>query len=108
MEKIITYFNESVKVACDERCDKAWGLPSRPRVQMDPNDENTQFMLADDELGTAPVDPGTYEGRDAKPVNKENIPNKWCVRCCERCAMSDPGESHLPLELKSFKERIPF
>jgi hypothetical protein len=57
-------------------------------------------------LGEAPTDPGTYEGDDAKPVNKQFIPNKWCIRQCERCEMSHPGEWAKPLTLPDFSKRV--
>ena len=97
MEKIITYFGQQSKVACDEKCNKAWGINNRPR-----NPEDEDEFLPDNQLGEAPIDPGTYEGGYAKPTDKSNIPNKWCVRECERCAISKPNESHLPLELPKF------
>lgn len=68
--------------------------------------EDDYAYLADDELGDAPEDPGTYEGDDAKPINKIGIPNKWCVRQCERCAMSHPGEWNKPLPLPDFSNRV--
>lgn len=104
MEKIITYMGQAAKVACDEKCNKAWGINNRPYNQLSEADDDTE-LLSDDELGEAPEDPGTYEGGHAKPINKQGIPNKWCVRECERCVMSNPGESHLPLELKDFSIR---
>ncbi len=81
MEKKIIFFGENVKVSCDENCNKAWGINSRPR------DDETE--IPDDQLGDAPVNPGTYEGGYAKPINKIGIPNKWCVRECERCNLQD-------------------
>jgi hypothetical protein len=104
MEKIITYFNQPAKVACDEKCNKAWGINERPKIKLS-EDEDDYAYLADDELGDAPEDPGTSEGGDRKPINKEGIPNKWCVRECERCSMSSPGKSGEPLALKDFSDR---
>lgn len=105
MEKIITYFGQQAKVACDEKCEKAWGNNSRPKNQLS-NDEDDWEYLSDDELGEAPITPGTMEGNDLKPINKVGIPNKWCVRECERCAMSNPGQYDQPLKLKDFSKRI--
>lgn len=100
MEKIITYFGQKAKVACDQKCNKAFGINSRPRNL----DENIDAeYLSDDELGEAPIDPGTYYGGDAKPVNKSQIPNKWCIRECERCAISEPGMIDSPLQLPDFR-----
>lgn len=106
MEKLITYSGKVVKVACDEKCHKAWGINNRPKVQFDKKDPDDNALKSDDELGNAPKNPGTYEGGDGKPVNKIGIPNKWCVRECERCAMSDTGKSHEPLDLPDFSRRV--
>lgn len=132
MEKIITYFGQRAKIACDEKCNKAWGINNRPRVYPqiskdkifglnddvhppelyieggnlpDNFDLDDYVYCSDDELGDAPVDPGTYEGGEAKPTNKSEIPNKWCVRECERCVMSEVGQSHKPLQLTDFSKR---
>jgi hypothetical protein len=32
--------------------------------------------------------------------------NKWCVRECERCTMSDPGKVDEPLKLRDFSKRV--
>ncbi len=118
MEKIISYCGYKTKVNCDENCNKAWGINSRPRVYPsidtkvygldgesnypDNYDDEDFFYLSDAELGDAPIDPGTYEGSDAKPQDLVDVPNKWCVRECERCNSSRIGESELPLKLRTF------
>jgi hypothetical protein len=102
MEKVITFCGQPMRVACDERCDKAWGINRRPKVQHDPNDRDDYTYVPDGDLGTAPVDPGTYEGDHAKPVNHQGIPNKWCVRECERCYGSHPGRSDEAPKLPDF------
>jgi len=101
MDKVITFMQQPMRIACDERCNKAWGRNARPRVEVD---GDLQWM-SDDELGTAPVHSGTTEGEDAKPINKAEFGNKWCVRQCERCACSRMGESHLPVEFPDFTKR---
>lgn len=123
MEKDIIYFGEKTKVACDEKCNKAWGFMNRPRVYPkisdskifgldgdtiypDDYDDDEFIFCSDDELGEAPIDPETYEGGDAKPTNKSEIGNKWCVRECERCVMSNFGKYDEPLVLKDFSKRI--
>lgn len=105
-EKIIIYFGQQVKVVCDRQCGKAWGINSRPRIEFDPEEPDDYAYLADYELGEAPVDPGTYEGGEAKPSSPDKFPNKWCVRECERCCMSNPGKCMLPLGVKDFSKRI--
>lgn len=103
-QALIVYFGQHAKVCCDGNCSKAWGINSRPFVQLS-DDEDDTAMLADHELGTAPVDPGTYEGGVAKPLSAKYFPTKWCVRECERCAMSAPGKSKEPLDPPSFEKR---
>ena len=104
MEAIITYCGQPAKVKCDEKCNKAWGVSQRPRQQLSDNPDD-YVMFSDDELGEAPENPGTYEGGHGKPRPGDYKPNKWCVRQCERCAMSSPGKSHLPLEIPDFTKR---
>ncbi len=128
MEKILTFCNQPMKVACDEKCNKAWGMNNRPRVYPEISDtlifglngEGLYFdedkhpevyidnyaYCSDDELGEAPIDPLTYEGDDAKPTNKDEIGNKWCIRECERCVSSDIGKSAEPLELINLEKRF--
>lgn len=105
-EAVITYFGNPVKVNCDRKCHKAWGINSRPLLQLSTNPDD-YALLADDELGEAPEDPGTYEGGHAKPLSPDDFPNKWCIRECERCNMSQPGEYMLQLEVRSFVNRQP-
>ena len=113
------YAGQPIIMICDMQCHKAWGVSDRPRVYVEdplqrvfdgrenPGDivanEDDYAYLADSELGTAPVDPGTYEGEDAKPLTPEGKHNKWCARACERCEMRDPGES---FELTDFTKRV--
>lgn len=103
-DAMVQYFGQPMAVACDRKCHKAWGINSRPKVQLSDNEDDYAF-LADDELGDAPADPGTYEGADAKPASPDQFPNRWCVRECERCAHSAPGQFAVPLELKLFSKR---
>ena len=87
----ITYCWKSAICICDGKCNKAWGVSNRPR------DENDDY-LPDSELGEAPKDPGTYEGRDGKP-DRPLEHNKWCVRECERSKIVRPGEG---MKLREF------
>lgn len=102
MEKQITYCGEQRIVACDEKCNKAWGINQRPKRSLSKDPDDYEY-LSDDELPDAPIHPGTYEGGHAKPVNGVGIPNKWCVRECERCVMV---ESRLKVQLPDFSTCI--
>ncbi len=77
-----------VTAVCDGKCNKAWGTNNRPKVYLHPEgedgDPDDYYFLPDHELGEAPEDPGTYEGGHAKPVDDDDLMNKWCVRECER------------------------
>lgn len=103
-ESVIQFFGQPAKVACDGLCSKAWGRNSRPTVQLSDDDDDFE-TLADYELGQAPADPGTYEGGHGKPASSAEFPNKWCVRECERCSMSNPGDWNKPLEIRRFDRR---
>lgn len=105
-EAVITYCGQQAKVVCDRQCNKAWGINTRPRVQLS-DDEDDYAFLADGELGDAPIDPGTYEGQDGKPESPNEFPNRWCVRECERSSMSEPGKWKFPLPVRTFDERRP-
>lgn len=105
-EKSIIYFGKPARVACDEQCQKAWGINNRPKVQLSETDEDDYEFLADGELPDAPADPGTYEGGQGKPSSAKFFPNKWCVRECERCEMTPPGKPDEALVLPDFSKRI--
>ncbi|MFA5489289.1 MAG: hypothetical protein WC284_08730 [Candidimonas sp.] len=79
----IVFLGKSCVMACDGKCEKAWGINSRPRLS------NDDYAL-DSETDMAPVNPGTYEGGDGKPTNKQH--NKWCARECERSSIFGPNE----------------
>jgi hypothetical protein len=104
-EGIILFFGQKARVACDRNCRKAWGIQNRPRVQLS-DDQDDYAYLADSELGEAPVNPGTYEGGCAKPRSPDEFPQKWCVRECERQAMSAPGEWMVALTVPDFTKRV--
>ena len=82
----ITHFGKTVVVYCDRKCTKAWGVNSRPtRNKWWESKDEEPIYYEDNELGNAPMDPGTYEGGEGKPKSPDNFPNKWYVRECERC-----------------------
>jgi len=102
---LITYCGETAKVICDGKCHKAWGMNDRPKIQLSENEDDHAY-LADSELGEAPDDPGTTEGFERKPKSIESFPNRWCVRQCERCRMSDINQWKEPLEMPDFSKRF--
>lgn len=122
MKPLITYgffCGFRVRFVCDRKCEKAWGMNSRPRKEMvEVSQEGLELMteasifrgddlheyLADGELGEAPENPGTYEGDDRKPLPPVDSHNRWCVRECERCETADPGK---PLYVHDFSRRVP-
>jgi hypothetical protein len=100
----IIFFGELMILACDGKCTKAWGINNRPSISFDEDDPDDMAFLADDELGDAPKDPGTYEGGHGKPANP--VHNKWCTRECERSSLCEVSKFPSGMELKSFKERL--
>jgi hypothetical protein len=104
--KLITFFDQEALVACDGKCHKAWGINGgRPRHQF--SDDPADYVYFPDLMvPIAPEDPGTYEGNDGKPIDSAKL-NKWCVRECERSAMSRAGESRKLLELPDFDQPRP-
>jgi hypothetical protein len=95
--KPIIYCGTPVVLACDGLCRKAWGINTRPEVRLSDEPDDTAY-LADGELGDAPDDPGTYEGRDAKPRDHSDPArqNRWCARECERSVLVEVGPVRLP------------
>jgi hypothetical protein len=73
-------------LACDGRCDKAWGINGRPQVRLG-DDADDYVFVPDSALGTA-ADPETWEGGHGRPSDEplEDVEqmNKWCARECER------------------------
>lgn len=104
MEQIIQFCGAPMKIACDEKCHKAWGMNERPKIQLSDNEDDYCY-LADGELGTAPESSPHLCCDEDKPRGKSEIPNKWCANECERCAMSEYGRSAEPLALTDFSKR---
>ena len=86
---------ELVSLVCDGKCFKAWGIQSRPKVQLS-DDPDDFYYLPDGELPEAPEDPGTYEGGDGKQSPKHS---RWCARECERSHVYSDGEEPLMPDL---------
>ena len=103
IEREIVYFGRRRVLCCDGRCEKAWGIDTRPRLELDLEDLDDFAWLSDGELGEAPVDPGTYEGSCGKPAPTEKLESKWCARQCERSGVFAPGED---VELRDLGRRF--
>ena len=89
--KSIIYFENKCILICDGKCNKAWGMNNR-------KEKDSGEYYKDNELKTAPVNPGTYEGGHAKPKDNEQILNKWCCRECEISKMvKDNEDFELPI-----------
>jgi hypothetical protein len=95
--KRIIFFSSPCILACDGRCDKAWGINGRTRRVLSSRDDDYVF-LPDSELGTAPgpgETVGIAEGNHMKPSATALAPedsaklNKWCARECERSVIVD-------------------
>ena len=102
VKKEIFCYGNNVIVACDEKCNKAWGINNRPKKVLDKDNPDDYAFLSDTELGEAPQDPGTYEGGHGKPSTPEEKPNKWCIRECERMELFKPTET---ITLRDFSKR---
>lgn len=89
--KRIIYCGQKLLLCCDGNCNKAWGMNSRPQVA-GREDEDEPWYLSDDELGIAPLHPGTWEGGHGKPNPADPEMNKWCARECERSTMTALGD----------------
>lgn len=107
LTKQITRFGREVALSCDGRCDRAWGIDARPRVDLSEDPDDVAY-LADEEIGIAPEDPHTYEGGHGKPSAEALLPadaalmNKWCARQCERSSIAAVGE---PITLRDWSKR---
>lgn len=104
--KEIIYFRKKMILACDKKCDKAWGISKRKNILLDIEDEDDIAFLSDNELGVAPLNPGTYEGGDGKPIDECELLNKWCCRECERSSLFNIDEEDIDKKLKDFSNRL--
>lgn len=123
--RAIVYCGQNGLLACDGRCDKAWGKSQRPRLYYqeptgepralregeEPRDDDDYVYASDDVLGTAPRDPGTAEGDEGKPSGEPltqadaHRMNKWCARECERASLSRPNTTIV--NLKNLRKPVP-
>lgn len=101
----IMFYGCEAQIVCDRRCDKAWGVNSRPHVHLSGCAFDFVF-LADGELRDAPDDPGTRVVGESKPLSPDHFPSLWCLHECERSALSLVcGLPNLPMPL-DFSRRI--
>jgi hypothetical protein len=103
LTKEIVFFGKACILACDQQCEKAFGWQERPKISLDPNDEEDVVWLSDSEVGMAPIDTGWYEGGCAKPTCEAEKLNKWCARSCERSTIVEIGEE---IHLENWAERV--
>lgn len=121
LQKSIIWFGRNATLACDGRCDKAWGISNRPQlfyqgtsearplaVGEEPSNPDDYVFVPDSQLGTAPACPGTWEGGDGKPsaapLQDASLINKWCARECERSTIS---ENHEPIAVPNLERPKP-
>lgn len=104
--KEILCFGKKRILACDGKCDKAWGISIRKTILLDREDVDDIAFLSDDELEIAPINPGTYEGSCGKPVSNFEKLNKWCFRECERSSLFNIDETNIEVKLKDFSKRL--
>lgn len=104
LQKPIIAYGKSLTLACDGRCDKAWGINCRSKIQLS-DDPDDYVFDSDEELDVAPANPGTYEGGYGKPsstpLDDASRMNKWCFRECERSVTFEAHESIVLPDLKN-------
>lgn len=110
--KRVSMYGQPTILACDGRCDKAWGIQARPRKKLSA-DEDDYVYKPDSALGRAPAPGKTAilsEGGDIKPSasalgeNDGDRMNRWCARQCERCERCKPEE---PIKLRDMEHPEP-
>jgi hypothetical protein len=115
LSKRILMFNQHEILACDGRCDKAWGINGRPRRELSDHPDDYVY-IGDDDLGTAPSPDKTVvvsEGSHGKPsavalieADSERM-NKWCARQCERSKLFKPHQLLLESSLPNLQHPLP-
>jgi len=119
------FYGQYDVMACDGRCDKAWGINGRPRLyfmeegepprvlhqEESPIDEDDYVYWKDSELGVAPgpcETRGASEGGECKPstapLTDGSRMNKWCLRECERSETFKEGD---PIVLRDLEHPKP-
>ena len=113
IQKQVRFFGEQVVLACDGRCDKAWGINGRARVLLSTKDDD-HVLVPDSALGAAPPPGqtvGVAEGNDCKPsavpLTDGGRMNKWCARECERGGIYKLSEPLSLRDLENPRTNIP-
>lgn len=100
--KVINWFDHMCTLVCDGQCDLAFGINNRPKIFLSENNPDDYIFLSDEELKnknlSAPLNPGTYEGGECKPIMPNAKFNKWCARECERSKIFEgvPSDMNKP------------
>lgn len=109
--KEIVFFGQRAVIACDGKCNKAWGINGRSKIRLS-KDVDDYVYVGDDDLGIAPL-PHSSEGDYMRPSNATlgaadgSKMNKWCARECERRVMTSPGQPEAQLVLPDMKTPKP-
>jgi hypothetical protein len=121
------FFGQYSLIACDGRCDKAWGINGRPQLYFmgdaepralregeEPLNEDDHVYVKDSELGTAPgpgetrtVSEGGHLKPSATPLTDARLTNKWCARECERSECFKDGEQVVLRDLERPEPNVP-
>lgn len=128
IQKQIRGYGKDLTIACDGRCDKAWGINGRPRLYFqevghpprplingeEPKNDDDHVYMGDDELGTAPgpgktkgVSEGGHLKPSATPLTDGELMNKWCFRECERGETFEREEPIVIRDLVKPRPNIP-
>ena len=98
LAKSIVFCGSHVVLACDGRCDLAWGIEKRPRKMLSSIDPDDFVYLGDlhPDLGAPPsADKLGCHGGDFKPsdvpLTSSEKMNRWCARECERSSLIEPA-----------------
>lgn len=108
LKKQIRFFGQDVVLACDGRCDKAWGINGRAQVRLG-EDADDYVFVPDSALGSAEY-PQTWEGLamegrpSDEPLADAEQMNRWCARECERSGIFKLDE---PVVLRDLENPCP-
>jgi len=113
LTKEVRFFGNQVVLACDGRCDKAWGINGRPVVLLS-GDDDDNIHIPDSALGVAPAPGNTViltEGfgckPSAEPLAAVACMNRWCTRECERSCIFGLSDALELRDLENPRPNIP-